>query len=174
MKFLSYTSLCALLATTAVAQLTDGKGEIHVVKSTSLKDALPANSIGCLDAKGGFTETDCATFTISDNGPNTLFLSSDAGNCTFSDTTQPANTDSRYGSKAHAFVCREDYKVANVDAFYGIDGLDNFLCRGNIDCFYDTKIVDGAASPVWEFFWGSYQYGVPAGHTQVMWYWNKV
>ncbi|KAI1808898.1 hypothetical protein F4811DRAFT_548474 [Daldinia bambusicola] len=174
MKFLSCISLCALLASTTVAEITDGTGEIRVVKSTNLKDALPENSIGCLDAKGGFTETNCATFTISDKGPNSLFLSSDAGNCTFSDTTQPANTDSVYGSRAHAFICREDHTPENVDVFYDLSGLDNFLCRGNVNCFYDTKIASDAASPVWEFYWGSSERDVPPGHTMVMWYWNKV
>ncbi|KAK6950696.1 hypothetical protein Daesc_007221 [Daldinia eschscholtzii] len=176
MKFLSYTAFGALLATTTLAQDVSGSGQIHVVKSSNLQDALPENTIGCLNAQGLFTETDCATFTIRDPKPLTLFLSSEAGSCTFQDSTQPANTDSVYGSRLHSHVCREDYETKDVDAFYTLNGLDNFLCRGNLNCFYDVKIESGdnATSPVWEFAWGSQQRDVAEGHTMVMWYWSKV
>ncbi|KAI1658065.1 hypothetical protein F4813DRAFT_53091 [Daldinia decipiens] len=175
MKFTVYTAFCALVATTAaLPQDISGSGQIYVINSTDFQNASPADSIGCLNAQGGFSESDCATFTRLDTYPNTLSTSS--GNCTFSDSTQPANTDSVYGSRSYSYFCREDYASSVTDSLYTINGFNYaFLCHGDRNCFYDVKTIpsDSTIAPVWEYVWGSQQTGIPEGHTQVMWYWNK-
>jgi hypothetical protein len=45
----------------------------------------------------------CATFEFRDTYPNGI--SSSAGNCSFTDSSQPANTDSRYGAGSYAWSC---------------------------------------------------------------------
>ncbi|KAI8957071.1 hypothetical protein F5Y11DRAFT_106035 [Daldinia sp. FL1419] len=175
MKFANYTVFCAVLATTALAQDISGSGQIYVINSTDFQNASPADSIGCLNARGGFSESDCATFTRLDTYPHTL--STSTGNCTFRDSTQPANTDNAYGSKSYSYFCREDYEASVTDSLYTIDGLDySFLCHGDMNCFYDVKIIprDETIAPVWEYVWGSQQMEIPKGHTQVMWYWKKI
>lgn len=120
MKFIVYTAFCALVATTAaLPQDISGSGQIYVINSTDFQNASPADSIGCLDAKGSFSESDCATFTRLDTYPNTL--SSSAGNCTFRDSTQPANTDNVYGSRSYSYFCREDYEASIADILYTIN-----------------------------------------------------
>ncbi|KAI2776344.1 hypothetical protein F4815DRAFT_449396 [Daldinia loculata] len=176
MKFIVYTAFCALVATTAaLPEDISGSGQIYVINSTEFQNASPADSIGCLDAKGAFSESDCATFTRLDTYPNTL--SSSAGNCTFTDSTQPANTDNVYGSRSYSYFCREDYEASIADILYTINGFNYpFLCHGDANCFYDVKTIprNKTIAPVWEYVWGSQQTGVPKGHTQVMWYWKKI
>lgn len=58
------------------------------------------------------------------------------------------------------------------------DGLPKpFVCNGNINCAYDIKAaVPGAhdALPAWQYYWGSQQMGIEAGHWQVLWLWVRV
>ena len=53
-----------------------------------------------------------------------------------------------------------------------------FICNGNLDCYYDILDVQPAPGvkplPVWQFFWGSQQFDVPAGHTRAVWLWVPV
>ncbi|KAI1097737.1 hypothetical protein F4804DRAFT_152365 [Jackrogersella minutella] len=174
MKCTALLTLGALFATAAVAQDFSGSGQIYIINSTSFGSATPSESIGCLDETGAFTVSDCATFTKLSTYPNTI--STSAGNCTFLDTTQPANTDNAYGAHSYAWHCREDYEATVSDSLYTVTGLNYpFLCHGDTDCYYDVKQVpsDNSKAPVWGYVWGSQQPSVPAGHTKVMWYWNK-
>ncbi len=75
-------------------------GQILVLNDTDSSTASISDSIGCLDASGAVTASDCATFAFLGSYPYTL--SSNAGNCSFTDSTQPANTDSVYGADSYA------------------------------------------------------------------------
>ncbi|XDG03881.1 hypothetical protein ABKA04_003496 [Annulohypoxylon sp. FPYF3050] len=171
MKYTSYITLGALVATAAVAQDFSGSGQIFIINSTSLTDANPSQSIGCLDATGAFSIDNCATFTKLKSS-----VSSDAGNCTFTDASQPANTDNVYGANSYAWHCLDDYSAKTSDQLFTVNGFAYpFLCHGDIDCYYDIKLLPSSdtTTPVWSYVWGSRQTSVPAGHTKVMWYWNK-
>ncbi|KAI2463649.1 hypothetical protein F4781DRAFT_110546 [Annulohypoxylon bovei var. microspora] len=174
MKCTAYITLGALFATAAVAQDFSGSGQIFILNSTSLGGASPSDRIGCLDATGAFSLDDCATFTKSNTSP--LSISSIVGNCTFADASQPANTDNVYGAQSYAWHCLDDYAAVTTDQLYTVNGFNYpFLCHGDTDCYYDIKQVPSgdATAPVWGYVWGSQQTSVPAGHTKVMWYWNK-
>ncbi|KAI1400589.1 hypothetical protein F4819DRAFT_460886 [Hypoxylon fuscum] len=175
MKFTAYTTICALFATVSVlAQDFSGSGQIYVLNSTSFSTATPDESIGCLDVTGAFSESNCATFTKLNAYPNTL--SSSAGNCSFTDSSMPANTDSKYGSKSYAWHCRADYVATVSDSFYTVQGFNYpFLCHGDTNCYYDVKALptEDVTTPTWEYLWGSQQQTVPAGHTQVLFLWNQ-
>lgn len=118
MKFTIYTTLCAVFATAVVAQDFSGSGQIYVINNTDWKTATPDQSIGCLDARGSFSEDNCATFTKLGVYPNTL--STSVGNCSFTDSTQPANTDNAYGSHSYAWHCRPSFSATVTDSFYTI------------------------------------------------------
>ncbi|KAI6084619.1 hypothetical protein F4821DRAFT_167027 [Hypoxylon rubiginosum] len=174
MKFTIYTTLCAVFATAVVAQDFSGSGQIYVINNTDWKTATPDQSIGCLDARGSFSEDNCATFTKLGVYPNTL--STSVGNCSFTDSTQPANTDNAYGSHSYAWHCRPSFSATVTDSFYTIKGLPYpFLCHGDSNCFFDVKNLPtrNVTMPAWEYIWGSKQTSIPAGHTQVMFYWQK-
>ncbi|KAI1205166.1 uncharacterized protein F4807DRAFT_444207 [Annulohypoxylon truncatum] len=175
MKCTSYAALGAIFAATAaVAQDFSGSGQIWIINSTSLGGATPAESIGCLDATGALSLDDCATFTKLSTYP--LTVSSEAGNCTFDDSSQPANTDSVYGAHSYAWHCLDGYVATTSDQLYTINGMNYpFLCHADTDCYYDIKLLPSSdtTAPVWSYLWGSQQTSVPAGHTKVMWYWNK-
>ncbi|KAK3935093.1 hypothetical protein QBC46DRAFT_424092 [Diplogelasinospora grovesii] len=168
-----------LLAATATAQVTTllkGQGEIHVLNSSSLTDASPADKIGCLDEGGMLTMGDCAVFTRLDSYPNTM--SSTAGNCTFSNQNMPVNSDSVYGNNSHAWSCMSDHVGVISDQLYTVNGFKYpFLCNMDVDCFYDIKTGPSDADdyiPVWQYFWGSQQMGITPGHVQAMWLWVPV
>ncbi|KAI1140148.1 hypothetical protein F5Y05DRAFT_307916 [Hypoxylon sp. FL0543] len=173
MKCTAVMTLGALFASGALAQDFSGSGQILVINSTDFQTASPADSIGCLDAAGALSVSDCATFTQLADYPRSI--SSAAGNCSFTDSSQIANTDNVYGKQSYAYHCRE-YAATAYDELYTITGFNYpFLCHGDTNCFYDIKELpsDGAATPVWSYVWGSDQLTIPAGHTKVMWYWNK-
>ncbi|KAI1418391.1 hypothetical protein F5Y13DRAFT_149083 [Hypoxylon sp. FL1857] len=174
MKCTAVIALGALFASAAVAQDFSGSGHIYVINSTNFQTASPADSVGCLDATGALSVADCATFTRLNTYP--LTLSSDAGNCTFTDSSQVANIDNVYGKQSYAYHCRADYVATVYDELYTVNGFNYpFLCHGDSNCFYDIKELpsDDATKPVWPFVWGSEQLSIPAGHTKVMWYWEK-
>ncbi|KAI0386941.1 hypothetical protein F5Y04DRAFT_242660 [Hypomontagnella monticulosa] len=174
MKCSAFLTICGLLATAAVAQDFSGSGEIHLINSTNFDSASLDNRIGCLDARGGFSRSNCATFTRLDVYPNSL--SSRVGNCSFTDASQPANTDNPYGAHSYAFHCRPDFAASISETLYTVKGFkQTYLCHGDINCFYDVKNLPDVdvTTPVWEYLWGSQQVSIPAGHTQVLWYWNK-
>ncbi|KAI0885897.1 uncharacterized protein GGS22DRAFT_162244 [Annulohypoxylon maeteangense] len=175
MKCTSYITLGALFAAiTVVAQDFSGSGQIFILNSTSLGGATPADRVGCLDSTGAVTLDNCATFTKLSSYP--LTISSEVGNCTFADSSQPANTDNVYGANSYAWHCLDDYAATTSDQLYTVKGFTYpFLCHGDIDCYYDIKLIPSsdATAPVWSYVWGSRQTSVPAGHTKVMWYWNK-
>ncbi|KAI2606358.1 uncharacterized protein GGS25DRAFT_533434 [Hypoxylon fragiforme] len=181
MKCLStfYTALYVAASTSVVsAQDFSGSGEIHIINSTDFGSATPAESIGCLDVNGAFTtslDSGCATFTRLAQSPGTV--STDAGNCSFTDASQPANTDNPYGANSYAWHCRPDFAAAATDSLYTVKGFNYpFLCHGDINCYYDVKnnmISRNGTAPVWGYVWGSRQTTIPAGHSQVLWYWKQ-
>ncbi|KAI1370506.1 hypothetical protein F4677DRAFT_350829 [Hypoxylon crocopeplum] len=176
MKCTAYTVLlAAVTAVAAVAQDFSGSGQIYVINSTNFDTATPDQAIGCLDATGAFSASNCATFTKLPNYPQTLI--SAAGNCSFTDPTQPANTDNKYGSRSYAFHCRPSYSSTISDSLYTVNGFKyTFLCHGDINCFYDVKTMPSRnlTTSVWEYLWGSQQESIAVGHTQVLWYWKKI
>ncbi|KAI0836708.1 hypothetical protein F5Y06DRAFT_101317 [Hypoxylon sp. FL0890] len=174
MKCTSVITLGALFASAALAQDFSGSGQIWVINSTDFNTASPADSIGCLDVTGALSDSDCATFTQLSVYPHSI--STAAGNCSFTDSTQVANTDNVYGQQSYAYHCREDYAATVYDELYTVSGFNYpFLCHGDRNCFYDIKDLpsDTVNTPVWSYVWGSGQLSVPAGHTKVMWYWDK-
>ncbi|KAI1763796.1 hypothetical protein GGR53DRAFT_344041 [Hypoxylon sp. FL1150] len=174
MKFTIYTTLCAIFATAAVAQDFSGSGQIYIINSTDWTTATPDQSIGCLDTGGRFSESSCATFTKLSVYPNTL--STGAGNCSFTDSTQPANTDNAYGAHSYAWHCRASFAATATDAFYSVTGLSYpFLCYGDSNCYFDVKNIPSSnvTMPAWQYIWGAKQISLPAGHTKVLFYWQK-
>ncbi|KAI0106540.1 hypothetical protein F4776DRAFT_645671 [Hypoxylon sp. NC0597] len=174
MKCTAAITLGALCASAAVAQDITGSGHIYVINSTDFQTASPSDSIGCLDVTGAISVSDCATFTRLAVYP--LSLSTAAGNCSFTDSSQVANTDNIYGQQSYAYHCRPDYVATAYDQLYTVTGFNYpFLCHNDANCFYDIKELpsEDASKPVWPFVWGSEQVSVPAGHTKVMWYWDK-
>lgn len=106
MMFTPITALCAaaaLLPGLASGATLSGLGTISVLNSSSFTTATPDMSIGCIDAAGRLVMDGCATFEFRDAYPNGIFT--DAGNCSFTDSSQPANTDSRYGANSYAWSC---------------------------------------------------------------------
>jgi hypothetical protein len=51
-----------------------------------------------------------------------------------------------------------------------------FLCNGDIDCYYDAKALptEGDDMPLWQYRWGSGQWGITPGHVQLLLWWTKV
>ncbi|OAG01760.1 uncharacterized protein CC84DRAFT_1153848 [Paraphaeosphaeria sporulosa] len=181
------TTLLALLTlvTSAVAQTATanftGTGTISVWNSSDWTTATPASSLGCLSPKGKFiapsSDAACGVFTRLDNYPYTL--STKEGNCTFSDETQERNTESIYGGTDHAWNCLEPYEANIYDDLYTIDGFPYvFLCSGDVDCYFDARLVPAPgssdATSIWPFRWGSQQWGITPGHTMIQLVWNKM
>lgn len=105
--FASITVLCAaaaaMLPGLASGATLSGLGTISVINSSSFTTATPDMSIGCIDAAGRLVMNSCATFEFRDAYPNGIFTND--GNCSFTDSSQPANTDSRYGAGSYAWSC---------------------------------------------------------------------
>ncbi|KAF2710775.1 hypothetical protein K504DRAFT_475722 [Pleomassaria siparia CBS 279.74] len=171
----------AIVASAGVTQKDfTGIGHIHVLKSDDWRKATPAQKVGCLDDQGLFIKddspNDCAVFSRLNVFPYTL--SSQSGNCTFEDEHTPANTDSAYGKKDHAWTCNATY-VANIyDELYTVDGFSyTFLCFGDVACYYDAKALPESSSdrvPLWQYRWGSQQKGITPGHVQLQLLWDKI
>ena len=106
-------TLFSLLITAGVTLAADqkdvvkefqGVGRIHVLNSSSLRDAsLAADRIGCLNEQGLLTQDDCAVFYIRNTTYHTL--SSRRGDCSFQNANMPVNKDSVYGKTSHAWSC---------------------------------------------------------------------
>ena len=107
----------ALLPGLASSATLSGLGTISVINSSSYMTATPDQSIGCIDASGRLVMDSCATFEFRDAYPNGIFT--DAGNCSFTDASQPANTDSRYGAGSYAWSCWTHQAVV-TDQIYTI------------------------------------------------------
>ncbi|KAK4217519.1 hypothetical protein QBC37DRAFT_470677 [Rhypophila decipiens] len=159
-----------------------GKGTVAVLNGTDIDKLTLADRIGCLNANGALTLDDCAVFTIYEpeeyDGLLRL-MTTEAGNCTFQDETQPTNVDSIYGKGDHAWSCDGEHPQADIyDGVYTLNGLKMpFVCNGDINCFYDVKKAPKNktdAIPVWQFRWGSQQRGITPGHLQVAWLWQPV
>lgn len=106
----------ALLPGLAGASIS-GLGTISVLNSSSFTTATPDMSIGCIDASGRLVMDSCATFEYRDAYPNGIFTSD--GNCSFTDSSQPANTDSRYGANSYAWSCWT-HEAAVTDQLYTV------------------------------------------------------
>jgi hypothetical protein len=105
----------------ATAQLS-GTGIIHVLQTANEKFADVNNKVGCLSTTGRFIKPqnpamDCGLYNVLATYPYNVFTS--AGNCTFDDKTQPANTDSHYGGLDYAWYCgNSDYDGTISDGLY--------------------------------------------------------
>lgn len=121
--FTPITAVCAaaaLLPGLASGATLSGLGTISVLNSSSFTTATPDMSIGCIDAAGRLVMDGCATFEFRDAYPNGIFT--DAGNCSFTDSSQPANTDSRYGANSYAWSCWS-HEAAVTDQIYTVVSL---------------------------------------------------
>lgn len=165
----------ALLQGLASATALRGLGTISVLNSSSFTTATPDMAIGCIDASGRLVMDGCATFEFRDAYPNGIFTS--AGNCSFTDSSQPANTDSRYGAGSYAWSCWT-HETAVTDQLYTIDGFKYpFLCQGDTNCYFDIPRAPSKESqqlPVWKYLWGSAQPGITPGHLKVLLLWQPV
>lgn len=111
------SAAAALLPGLASATALSGSGTISVLNSSSFTTATPDMAIGCIDASGRLVMDGCATFEARDTYPNGIFNS--AGNCSFTDSSQPANTDSRYGANSYAWSCWT-HEAAVTDQLYTV------------------------------------------------------
>lgn len=109
----------ALLPGLASATVLSGSGTISVLNSSSFMTATPDMNIGCVDATGKLVMDGCATFTFRDTYP--YGVSTSAGNCSFTNSSQQANTDSRYGANSYAWSCWP-HDAAVTDQIYTIVG----------------------------------------------------
>ncbi|KAG8168104.1 hypothetical protein KVR01_003793 [Diaporthe batatas] len=165
----------ALLPWLTSSTVLSGLGTISVLNSSSFMTATPDQTIGCIDASGRLVMDSCATFEYRDTYPNGIFSS--AGNCSFTDSSQPANTDSRYGSGSYAWSCWTHEAVV-TDELYTVDGFAYpFLCQGDTNCYFDIPSAPSKGSqqlPVWKYLWGSAQPGITPGHLKALLLWEPV
>ncbi|KAH9907311.1 hypothetical protein F4778DRAFT_530836 [Xylariomycetidae sp. FL2044] len=161
------------LAATAAAQIDiSGSGHISVLQSDNWTTASPDDSIGCLDATGRLTATDCAVFTRSGN-----VLSTELGPCTYHDEDEPHNDDSYYGQIDTAYTCGADMAPVTNDLLYTVNGFNYpFLCTADVDCYWDVQAAPEGDEqlPVWSYHWGSQQPGITPGHIKAILLWEKV
>ncbi|PSN60238.1 hypothetical protein BS50DRAFT_212438 [Corynespora cassiicola Philippines] len=170
----------ALLARAAVTQADfSGLGNIHVLNSSDWRTVTLDQQVGCIDKHGNFITgedaSECGVFYREPEYPWTL--STDAGNCTFKDTTRERNTDSRYGKSTYAWSCTTPHEAIIYDELYTIDGFPEvFLCHGDIVCYYDAKRAPEGDEKLslWQFKWGSGQRGITPGHIQLLLLWKKI
>lgn len=121
------------------AEITEefvGRGQILAMNSSSVMTATPDTYVGCLDASGALTASDCAVFTRNDDEPH--YVSTHAGKCSFTDTDMPANEDSIYGQRNHAFSCGPRNTGESIDRLYTIVRPVSFFfgvfCSGKRGC----------------------------------------
>ncbi|KAF2682539.1 hypothetical protein K458DRAFT_370502 [Lentithecium fluviatile CBS 122367] len=166
---------------TASVKDTDfnGTGIIHVLQTADEKMTDPNNKVGCLSMTGRLIKptnaaADCGVYTKSAVYP--YAVSTSTGNCTFTDTTQAANTDSHYGEQDYAWYCgNPDYNADIYDNLYTLNGFEQiYLCFRDVDCFYDAKKVPtvGENLDLWPFRWGSQQMGITPGHVELQLLWE--
>jgi hypothetical protein len=125
-----FSALILLLAPLAYAGIQQGDfsgiGHIRVLESEDWRHATPNDTVGCLNAHGRFileSEDGCGVFARLPDSPYTL--STQHGNCTFTDTTQEENKDSKYGRGDYAWTC-EEYKGDIYDGLYTIVRSSHF------------------------------------------------
>lgn len=165
----------ALLPGLASGATLSGLGTISVINSSSFTTATPDMSIGCIDAAGRLVMDGCATFHFRDAYPNGIFTND--GNCSFTDSSQPANTDNHYGASSYAWSCWTHEAVV-TDQLYTVDGFKYpFLCQGDVNCYFDIPSAPsrgGQQLPVWRYTWGSAQPGITPGHLKTLLLWEPV
>lgn len=118
LPFVLLGALAALAPSTAAAVLS-GTGIITVLVgsngTTDVMTTTPSDAVGCINAAGKVTLNDCAEYTIQD-----YHIASDAGICSFKNSSQPANTDNYYGKSVYAFHCWQHGTVSSDTQFYTI------------------------------------------------------
>ncbi|KAK4443041.1 hypothetical protein QBC34DRAFT_478759 [Podospora aff. communis PSN243] len=168
--------LSILPSALAAAPLT---GHIYALlyPNINLPSSSSLNSIGCLNALGQLTLSDCAVFSHTPSGYGTL--STAAGNCTFNDKKAPENADSLF--KGYAWTCGEHLEVEEKENYY-LGPVENWtdefklLGNGNLRFFYDVPALPATEEdkiPVWRYLWGSAQVGVPEEHHRIGLLWVK-
>ncbi|KAL2145870.1 hypothetical protein VTI28DRAFT_5952 [Corynascus sepedonium] len=154
-----------------------GRGRIQVLNASDpFKTSLDADRIGCINAVGQLTLSDCAVFNQLPPPATPFSLSSPAGNCTTQNPDMPVNSDSIYGRGTHAWWCGEqDDGMKHKEWYYTINGWPApFICSGEMRCLWDIKAnvpKEGDELPVWQFFWGSQQPDIEPGHWNVLLLW---
>ncbi|KAK0644110.1 hypothetical protein B0T16DRAFT_331081, partial [Cercophora newfieldiana] len=162
--------------------LFTGKGHILVLNfTTGYNDISPTTDhLGCLNADGAFTLSDCAVFTVADDFPREL-TTAEGGVCTFYDDRAPEHLDSYYRKGLHALSCTKEGSTVEGawrNSFYTIRGFNYpFICIGDFGCLYETKKVPDTEKEVlsvWEYAWGAHQMNGTPGYLQVVWLWDPV
>lgn len=106
----------------AAATVINGSGTISVLvganHTTSYDTATPSDTVGCINAAGQVVLSDCATFTFA----NSHVVNNNTGVCSFSNTTQPTNTEDVYGSNIHALHCWQHTAASAEASFYTVVG----------------------------------------------------
>lgn len=115
----------ALLPGLASGATLSGLGTISVINSSSFTTATPDMSIGCIDAAGRLVMDGCATFQFRDAYPNGIFTND--GNCSFTDSSQPANTDNRYGASSYAWSCWSHEAVVTDQLYTVVSSPSPFI-----------------------------------------------
>ncbi|PSR88569.1 hypothetical protein BD289DRAFT_482069 [Coniella lustricola] len=158
------------ITSAGIFQVLVGSGG-DVDATTSYTTTTPDDSVGCLNALGQLTLSDCAIFAPVD----TYYVETSAGVCSFKNTSQPANTDDIYGASVYALTCWEHTPTTSDIEFYTIQGTDyDFLGTGDADLYYDIPALPSSSSDVidfWYFVWGGEETGVPAGHYKALLLW---
>ncbi|KAK4443480.1 hypothetical protein QBC34DRAFT_261387, partial [Podospora aff. communis PSN243] len=166
-----------------VQDIFTGTGTISVLNLThitNIQTVSPATDrIGCLNAQGSFTLSDCAVFTRSDTFPEEL--STSEGICSFWDRTAEEHTESYYGRDMFALACNE--RVGGLSEgergpWYTINGFNHpFVCTGRIGCTFETKRApenEGEVMPVWEYAYGAHQLWGTPGYLHVVLVWEPI
>ena len=126
MRSLNLITLVVALTSTVRTQDVQkdftGIGNIFVLNSSDWRTAHPSDKVGCLNGRGFFinpkSEKECGVFSRLATYPYTL--SSQDGNCTFSDETRERNTDSWYGKSDTAWSCLKPFEAVIYDELYTI------------------------------------------------------
>lgn len=117
------TTLLPSAAATALA----GSGTISVLVgpggNTSSTTTTPSDTVGCINEAGKVTLNDCAVYTIQD-----YHIYTEAGICSFKNTSQPTNADDYYGDNVHAFHCWDHSTVSSDTQFYTIVSIPIYSC----------------------------------------------
>ena len=116
--------LLAVILALPLAVLADeaaqhyGSGQLILLDNSdgrSWVDPSNARRIGCLDATGKATVSDCGVFTRSADSP---LLNSTAGVCTFHNSSEPENDSNPEAPASFALSCGDIIPNADVDKWY--------------------------------------------------------
>ncbi|KAK0648226.1 hypothetical protein B0T16DRAFT_455712 [Cercophora newfieldiana] len=152
------------------------QGQIYALQYPTIPaDPKDAITVGCINAAGALTLTDCSLFSHIEGSIGTF--SSAQGNCTFLDSSTPAHPSERYGEGSHAWKCggTTSETDANPVEFYYLMRVSGWtdgyavIGNGNLHLFYDVPSLPTTKEdeiPVWRYLWD-----LPEGHERVALLW---